>query len=506
MTHKRIILAATALATLAASCTDNFEEYNTNPYAIYNAEPSTLIPNMIEALMYTQQNSSQHTDQMVGSLGGYFTCSNRWGGQNFDTFNAPENWNAVPWNDSYSHLINIFDIEASTGRQGHFWAMAQLLKAAVLMRVADCYGPIPYSSIADRSFHTAYDSGEEVYRNIIADLRHSADILNQYVAANPQSRPLADIDLVYSGDYALWARLAASLALRAAVRVGDREAAEQICSAGGLIEENSQNAAIRTGGQRNPYQLSASSWGDLRANSSIVDYMVGYADPRTAEYFTTSTFGGRTGEYIGMPIGEAGFDKSDVAGYSLPYFEEQEPLPIFVAAETSFLKAECALRGWGVNGTAQSHYEQGIRLSMAQHGVGASQTESYIADYDRTPASHANDPRGNNYTRTTTVKIAWGADSDSQNLERVITQKWIANWPMGLEAWAEWRRTGFPELQPTKDNLNRQVITNTARGLRRLRYPYSERDLNGANYARAVQGLGGADNEATDLFWAKRDN
>lgn len=72
---------------LAIGCTSNFEEYNTDPYAPQEADPNMLLPTMVEALMYVQQNDSQMVDQMVGALGGYLTCSNRWGGMNFDTFN-----------------------------------------------------------------------------------------------------------------------------------------------------------------------------------------------------------------------------------------------------------------------------------------------------------------------------------------------------------------------------------------------------------------------------------
>jgi hypothetical protein len=78
-------------------------------------------------------------------------------------------------------------------------------------------------------------------------------------------------------------------------------------------------------------------------------------------------------------------------------------------------------------------------------------------------------------------------------------------YPMGLEAWAEYRRTGFPELAPSIDNLNPQVITNTMRGMRRLHYPDTEKDLNKQNYQNAIKLLNGEDNEATDLPWAKKN-
>ena len=159
-----------------------------------------------------------------------------------------------------------------------------------------------------------------------------------------------------------------------------------------------------------------------------------------------------------------------------------------------------------MGGSAQEFYERGIRLSMEQYGVDATAIDAYIADNTHIPEGHANDPRGSkyNYSRQTKVKVKWDADNSQQNLERIITQKWIANFPLGLEAWAEYRRTGYPELAPAISNLNQSVITDMQRGMRRLRYPYTERDLNRENYDKAVQQLGGPDNEATDLFWAKK--
>lgn len=500
------ICCAALVGLSLTGCTGNFEEYNTNPYALYKGDPTVLMPALIEPLMFVQQNNSQMIDQMVGALGGYMTCSNRWGGQNFDTFNASEGWNAIPFDTPFKSLVNLYDIEKATHKSGHYWAMASLLKAAVLMRVCDCYGPIPYSSIANGKYNTAYDSVEDVYKHIIEDLTSAANTLYQYSVQYPTSRPLGEGDLVYGGDYAKWARLANSLALRAAVRIGNQTAAEQICGSSiGLIDANQYNALMNPGVQGNPYQLASTGWGDLRISSSIADYMNGYDDPRRSSYFTASTFSG--GGFIGMRSGEASFQKADVANYSLPKLQTASPLPICLASEVAFLKAECALRGWSVGGTAQAFYEEGIRLSMEQYGVDATTTQAYIANNTATPAGHSGDPRGSkyNYHRNTTVKIQWDADGSEHNLERIITQKWIAMFPMGLEAWSEYRRTGFPELAPSLDNLNPQVITNTARGMRRLRYPDSERDLNKRNYDAAVYMLGGVDNEATELPWAKKD-
>ena len=139
--------------------------------------------------------------------------------------------------------------------------------------------------------------------------------------------------------------------------------------------------------------------------------------------------------------------------------------------------------------------------------MGGEDTDAFLADETLVPAGHLNDPRGAkyNYDRQTDVKIKWNdADGTEKNLERIITQKWIANFPMGLEAWAEFRRTGYPELAPAIDNLSGGVISDNFRGLRRLRYPYTERNLNKSNYDKAVALLGGTDNESVDLFWTKK--
>ena len=227
---KNIIKLTCLLLTVCgfAGCTGNFDEYNTDPYALYKGDPAVLIPTMLDAMMYVQQNDSQMVDQMVGSLGGYFTLSNRWGGQNFDTFNASDAWNATPYNTMFEDIYaNFFDIEKSTSKSGHYYAMARLVRAAVMMRVADCYGPIPYSKVADGSFYVEYDSAEDVYKHIIEDLAGAATTLYAYAQEYPASKPLANNDPIFAGDYTAWARLANSLCLRAAIRSNDREAAAQ---------------------------------------------------------------------------------------------------------------------------------------------------------------------------------------------------------------------------------------------------------------------------------------
>lgn len=507
---KNIIIGA-ALLMVAGGCTSNFEDYNTNHYQIHQADPATLMKSMIETIVNIQQNDAQMMDQMVGQLGGYVVCSNTWSGTNFGTFNQSDGWNAGPWNTNFEKIYgNYFQVQEATNSTGHYYAFARLIRAITMLRVTDCYGPMPYSQVKKGNFYVAYDTQKDVYKNILEDLSNAAEVLYNYYTESSGATPLGDNDPVFSGNYLNWAKLANSMRLRVAIRISSvypdiaQENAEAAASnPAGMIETNNDNAMMNCGLQTNPYYLASVSWGDLRVNANIVDYMKGYNDPRMPKYFNASTFPGHTKEYIGMRTGEANFAKEDVGHYSIPAYVANSKLMVFCAAETAFLRAEGKLKSWNVGSkAAKDYYEDGIKLSMEQYGVNI--PDDYLTSNNK-PQGHSNDPRGAkyNYTLTSSITVGWASNAQD-NLQRIITQKWIANYPLGVEAWAEYRRTGYPELYPCIDNLSNGVIDSN-RGMRRLNFPYTEAQNNKTNYEQGVSYLNGADNGATDLEWCKKN-
>ncbi len=72
--------------------------------------------------------------------------------------------------------------------------------------------------------------------------------------------------------------------------------------------------------------------------------------------------------------------------------------------------------------------------------------------------------------------------------------------PLGIEAWCEHRRTGYPKFLPIMDNKG-VGITNLTLGIRRLSYPAEEYQLNAENMLSALRKLNGEDNGATRLWW-----
>ena len=225
--------------------------------------------------------------------------------------------------------------------------------------------------------------------------------------------------------------------------------------------------------------------------ADILCYMTGYEDPRLEKMFLPND----KGDYVGIRIGIDVTSKSQAqAKYSNMIVTSSTPYLWINAAEVAFLKAEYELR-WGTKDAAKALYEQAIRLSFEDKG--AKDADAYIADKTRKPAAY-NDPLGNySATALSSITIAWEDDSaegadkaaiKERNLERIITQKWIAIFPLGVEAWSEHRRTGYPRLLPAVEDKSGGTV-DLAQGARRLPYPVEEYDKNNANLQDAVQML-----------------
>ncbi|MCD8072805.1 MAG: SusD/RagB family nutrient-binding outer membrane lipoprotein, partial [Alistipes sp.] len=228
-------------------------------------------------------------------------------------------------------------------------------------------------------------------------------------------------------------------------------------------------------------------------------YMNGYSDPRLPYYFVANNAGNYSGIRGGLP---ASANKSDFINgdYSEINTDLHEDVVWMKASETYFLLAEGALNGWSMGGTAEDFYQAGIRLSFEENG--AAGADAYIANSTAVPAGYI-DPL-NKYSVTTppsTVTIAWNnGDGDDLKREKIITQKYIAMFPNGQEAWTEHRRTGYPKVILPVNNENSSVADDTI--IRRLMYPEDEYNTNRDRIDAAVPALlGGADNCGTRLWW-----
>ena len=315
------------------------------------------------------------------------------------------------------------------------------------------------------------------------------------------------LDNLYYGDVRKWYKYLHSLQLRIAMRIVyvkpelAREIAEKAVAAG-VIENNEDNAQLHV--EENRSALCFNDWKDYRIAAEIVSYMQGYNDPRLEKYFTQGKYQDDT-DYYGLRIGILPSKVTDdelIQTYSNRLMTANDTYMWMTAAEVTFLRAEGALRGWAMSGDAQQLYEKAITLSFEQWG--ASGASGYSQNKTLVPGAYK-DPRGTYSAQSpSSITIAWNEDKENtrfeENLERIITQKWIAMFPLGIEAWCEHRRTGYPKFLPIMDNKG-VGITNLTLGIRRLSYPAEEYQLNAENMLGALRKLNGEDNGATRLWW-----
>jgi len=158
--------------------------------------------------------------------------------------------------------------------------------------------------------------------------------------------------------------------------------------------------------------------------------------------------------------------------------------PVFfvTAAQTQLLLAEARFRGWITTGTADQYFSDGIRAHMDQ-----------MASYDAASAV----PGAARDTYVTANPLTAGTE-----MQQINTQYWIASFLNGPEAFANFRRTGFPALTPNPYGQPTNPDVPNGTFIRRIGYPTSEQSVNSANYNAAVARQG-ADKLSTKIWWDK---
>ena len=514
MTINKIKRTALCLSLLTAfSCTDNFEEINTNPEGAtseqldqdYNSIKSLFKPafNHLYICETTWQYQIQQSLQADG-WSGYMTTPVPFGPQNNHDYVLNGGWNSYAWDDAYGNIISyLYKAEQrSKDKFNQFYAWSLILKVATMQRITDMYGPAVYSKFGKGV--ATYDSQKEIYNQMFKDLDFAvAELTKRNAAGEKTAFDETDLSL-YEGKYANWTKYANSLRLRMAMRISKvdpalakTEAEKAISHSLGVFTNNGDALKIKSPTDLNVIDVMSHSWVGLFMGADMESILGGYQDPRIAKYWNTSKI--TPGEYKGVRTGIVYPSGSTYSKFSQtgPRTKTGE-ITWMSTAKVYFLRAEGALRGWNMGGTAKDLYEAGIKASFEQNGVeGAA---AYSTDNTKLPKDYI-DPLNpaNNAQAISKITVAWGTDKE-KNLEKIITQKWIATYPDGQEAWSEFRRTGYPKLFRISNNQSNGIIS-TELGVRRLAFSDSEVTNNKEGVASGVAALGGLDNGATRLWW-----
>ena len=498
--------------SLLSGCIGKFEEYNKNPYEPSKVAPYSLLSEMWKIYANAQQNACQYNNTMWASFSGVVCETGAWGGRGFYYYSAPDGFNDGSWGDNFTKVSNnLYQIEAMTQKEGVVYALAELVKVYSAQVLLSLYGPIPYSQATQGATKIAYDNEETAWHAAFDDLD---DVIAKLSLANGIEADLKDIDQFFGGDCAKWLKFANTLKLRMAIRISGkdpefaRKKAEEAVTSGVMESKGDSCWDTTNSGEPNGYKV-VGGWGEVRANACIISCMNGYEDPRRPKYFTEQS-AQPGGGYVGVRHGGISQSyHSTCVNYSnlLCAIDETAPTVVMYAAEAAFLRAEGALKGWNMGGTAQEFYEKGIRLSFEEFNV--SGVEEYLADNTSKPAAYTDNLQpaagstGNNCPAMSDITIQWS--DDGRELERILTQKWIALYLDPLNGWSDQRRTGYPKIfQSSKSDDSSVTVT---RGQRRLRFPQSEYQNNPENVNAAVAYLSnGKDTNGTDLWWTQKSN
>jgi hypothetical protein len=497
-------LSIALMLLVLASCTENFEEINTDPNNPTKVDPAYLMSNAQKGLLddiYDEWFSGRQSYLYAQ----YFAQLNY---TEEDRYQLRQPTNSTYWTYIYGDvmdLVEVIRLNEELGDEGNInqIAAARILKAWAMQILTDTYGDIPYFEAfkAEGDVSPAYTPQNEIYADLIKELTEASSQIDV-------SKPVfTSGDIIYNGDAVKWRKFANSLKMRVALRMSkvDSNYKSYIdqAIASGVFESNADNAVFRYlsaypnaaplydafhTAKRNDFSLSKPFVDLLKgvndgANGKVNPFN-GLFDPRLAVWADTLK-----GQYNGMPYGipnditavpranSIDLTKGGIvtkATLALTYMDY---------SEVCFILSE-------VNNWDQEWYEKGVTASLEYWKDEGAEQDELPDDYDDLVETYL-------------------GNLPSATEETVLTQKYIALFLQGYEAWAELRRTGFPKTVVRPGEISYVTSGGTAVKFEplvgddipsRINYPEAEQNLNQQNYKDAVARMG-ADNLQTKVWW-----
>jgi len=433
-------LIASALITIS-SCKKSLD-INTDPNNSTRASIDLVLPSAQGYMAYQLGN----TFQILGGIWGQFWTQGPTSSQykNLEQYSIQNTSYNRPWDSYYAgplkDLKYIIDEGTATGKKNYV-AIAKILQAYIFQYLTDLYGDIPFSEALDPNITSPhFDSQQQVYDGLIKLVDEGLAKIDLASSDHPTTD-----DLIYGGDMHLWQKFANTLKLKIYLRQAYVRPAVADAGIKAMYNANAQflgtgeDALIQFIDQtfnQNPLYASfqAITADNYIASNTALQYLQNNNDPRIDIFYQRATAAPNAGQHAGLPQGKGptltgvqnanSYSKigPDVGG---PNGGAAAPVIFMSAAESYFLQAEAVVRGWGT-GDAKALYENGITASFTFWGLSETAADAYMLQ----PA------------------IAFPtAGTMEQKIRAIIIQKWISmDGTQNVEAWTEWRRTGYPDF------------------------------------------------------------
>ena len=482
---------------------------------------------------YAQYMVVHHKDFMYGTLTSAYNVSEEFNGDPLGSYTMVKN--------ALMPLLNHPIIDTIP----EFKAINLLYYCVSAQERADLSGPYTYledklnseEPVEYNDLKTIYYGVKENLDTIVACLKHyEANRSKEYKKEiqKVMTRYCTTSRAMFTGDWSMdsYIRLANSLKLRMAMHMVkiEPETAKQWAEeavASGVIETVDQQHALypMVSGFTHPYVEICNSWSDLRLCASFESLLMSLKHPYTKYVFANNSqpiINQATGEEIPahskivglragrlMPDGQnyplnplAAFSSINSSAFAMA------PLYLVKLAEVNFLRAEGALRGWNMGGTAEQFYNEGIKNAyLDEPMMGAMEYNAALQEYMalETPVDYIQKEvsgDGEDWESVTKIGVKWNDGDDQETkLEKIITQKYIALFPLSTEAWTEMRRTGYPKVFPVLNTDDGDGSIEQGEMIRRIPWNASDPIVQQLIEASGIPTLGGPDLQATRLWW-----
>lgn len=556
--YLKYTFAALSFAAVSTGCSD-FGDTNIDPEHMNETNLPT------EMMFSNAQHQALGSDWDVwrngliycGQWMNHVASINQW--WEYSVYTWSDGYSAAYWEIYHSDrgavrdITTVLDKWKDDPKHEVDYQFARIMRVYIMHRMTDLYGDVPYSQAGryNEFLYPKYDKQKDIYMDMLKELDEAQAELGSADAE------MGKQDLYFSGDAASWKRFANSLMLRLAMRlvkVDEVTAKTYVAKAvaGGLISKNEENVLLQHPGgvvgndSSEPYAkifVNGESVVNFFLHETFVNMLKNTNDPRlpliaavydkTPEKAITDPEYQKDGKYEddkqqGLPGGlsnnteskwyignkpqyikfhrdqypateegkkefEEYIGKGYRKEYSLPnrytYSDPTSPTFVVTYAQTEFLLAEAVVRNY-VQGNAAEHFNNGLRAALEQFSQfpnGKQLYDTYMTE------DEINEYLAANPLDMTTVEAS---------LKQINTQYWINCFCDEYETFANWRRSGYPELKSNYDPANPVALCDTDGEIaRRFRYPTEESQINSANYKEAVEGLSKGDKFSSRVWW-----
>lgn len=427
-----LIIIATSIGMLPA-CKKTLD-VNKNP----NSPADVTVVQLLPAAQISIGQVTGNYFQVVGGIWGQYWTQN----PNSSQYRSLEQYQPEPtstngvWQELYSgalaDLQKIVEKSGTAENTRNYTAIAKILQGYTYQLLTDNFNDIPFSeSLKGESYGITspkFDRQEDVYNGIINLVKEGRDLIT-FQGAHPGSD-----DIIYNGNMAMWARFANTLLLRIYLRLAYRNPG--LAQAGiaalqtdgnGFMTSTSETAQIiytSSPGNTNPLYSEMANLNftqNLIGSATSIDSMDARLDPRIEIFYVLLGSGLEQGYYsINPPASSYAVPSPIVGGRAADPESGLAPVKLLTSYESLFLQAEAAARGW-LAGDAAQLFEDAITANFVEYGVDP-------VDY-------------------LTVAVYPASGSLEEKIKAIITEKWYAmNGNQNIEAWTEWRRTGYPDF------------------------------------------------------------